>query len=146
MGAEMIPSIESLKAQARKLRADLANTGNPVSHSRALELVAHQHGYKDWNTIHAAAGNRPSGPPVYLGQAVSGRYLGHPVSGQVIGIHSRIDPGRWRVTLQLDEPVDVVKFDSFSAYRSRINATIDMDGTTLEKTSDGAPHLRLDLR
>ena len=67
------------------------------------------------------------------------------MSGEVIAIRSMESHGRWQVTLQLDEPVDVVTFDSFSAFRRRINATIGGDGRTVEKTSNGQPHLVLDL-
>ncbi|MFC6713246.1 glyoxalase superfamily protein [Branchiibius cervicis] len=42
------------KQLASRLRAALATDGVEVSHSRALELVAAQHGYRDWNTLVAA--------------------------------------------------------------------------------------------
>ena len=57
-----------------------------------------------------------------------------PVAGQ---------PGRYRLTLDLDEPVDVVTFDSFSAFRKRVHCTIDETGRTIEKTSNGRPHVEL---
>ena len=41
------------KAMARRLREELADRGVEVSHSEALELVAHQHGARDWNTFTA---------------------------------------------------------------------------------------------
>ncbi len=145
MSTQPLPPLENLKDQAKRLRASLSGAGNPISHSQALEALAVQYGYRDWNTLHAAAGNRYKGPPVHLGQTVTGSYLGQPVIGEVIAVSAWQSGGRWRVTLQLDEPVDVVTFDSFSAYRSRINATIDGDGKTTEKTSNGKPHLRLDL-
>lgn len=138
-------SIESLKEQARRLRASLAGNGESVSHSRALELVARQHGFRDWNTAHASLGNRPAGPPVELGASASGRYLGQPFTARVIGVEAQLAPGRWKIVLQFDEPVDVVTFDSFSAFRSRVSATVDADGRTTEKTSNGVPHLALDL-
>ena len=138
-------SIESLKEQARRLRTSLADAGEPVSHSRALELVARQHGYRDWNTAHASLGNRPSGPPLELGGRARGRYLGQPFAATVIGLRSQLTPGRWQVELRFDEPVDVVTFDSFSSFRSRVTVTIDADGRTVEKTSNGVPHMVLDL-
>nr|WP_237028953.1 glyoxalase superfamily protein [Phaeobacter porticola] len=55
------------------------------------------------------------------------------------------DGARRRVTLHLEEPVDVVKFDSFSALRQRINGTIGWDGRSVERTSDGVPQLVLEL-
>ena len=144
-GVEMTQSIEQLKAEARRLRDSLTGDGTPVSHSRSLELVARQKGYRDWNTAHAALGNRPPAAPVALGESVSGTYLGQRFTGTVIGINGRPNGGRWRVTLQLDAPVDVVKFDSFSSFRHRLTATINAEGRTVEKTSNGQPHLVVDL-
>jgi len=138
-------SLQSLKDQAKRLRASLAETGEQVSHSRALELVARQHGYRDWNTAHAMIGNRPYGPPVELGGKARGRYLGQQFEATVIGVTSQLTPGRWRIELRFDEPVDVVTFDSFSSFRSRVAVTVDADGRTTEKTSNGVPHMVLDL-
>lgn len=39
------------KQMAKRLRAELATRGISLSHSEALELVAHQHGARDWNTL-----------------------------------------------------------------------------------------------
>jgi len=108
-------------------------------------LIAHQYGYRDWNTLHAAVGNRPPPAPVQLGMRVSGRYLGHPFDGEVIAVRALGEGERYRVTLAFDEPVDVVTFDSFSAFRSRVSATVDRRGITAEKTSDGQPHMVLEL-
>ena len=144
-GTSQLPSLEDLKAQARRLRATLAADGTSIGHSRALELLAHQHGYKDWNTLHAAIGNRLPPSPVAVGDRVRGRYLSQPFEGEVIGVQILATPDRFRVTLQFDEPVDVVTFDSFSAYRRRVTSTIDRTGRTAEKTSDGRPHMELAL-
>ena len=48
------------------------------------------------------------------------------------------------MTLHFDEPVDVVTFDSFSAFRQRVNCTVDETGRTAETTSNGRPHLELE--
>ncbi len=42
------------KQQARRLRTALAESGTPVSHGQALDLVARLHGHRDWNTLSAA--------------------------------------------------------------------------------------------
>jgi len=141
----MTNSISELKNEARRLREGLAIAGTPVSHSGSLELIAKQKGYRDWNTIHAAMGNGPASQPVTIGQMVEGIYLGQAIKGEVLGVQSQLQPGRWRITLQLAEPVDVVTFDSFSAFRHRLIATINSDGTTSEKTSNGAPQMALFL-
>jgi catechol 2,3-dioxygenase-like lactoylglutathione lyase family enzyme len=41
------------KSMARRLRADLAARDVSIGHSEALEIVAHQHGVRDWNTLAA---------------------------------------------------------------------------------------------
>lgn len=139
-----LPSIAALKAQAKRLRNALAEEGDFIKHGEALELVARQFGYRDWNTLHAAAGNR-SPLPLAVGQDVSGLYLGQPFKARILSLQTLADDGFMRIALDLDEAVDVVKFDSFSAYRKRIQATIRPDGSTVTRTSDGEPHLRLSL-
>lgn len=49
------------KSMASRLRTCLATNGTEISHSRALEIVATQLGYRDWNTC-AAAHTQPQGP------------------------------------------------------------------------------------
>lgn len=46
-------SIEQAKQMAKRLRASLEIRNQRVPHSTALELVAQQLGYKDWNTASA---------------------------------------------------------------------------------------------
>jgi hypothetical protein len=140
----VLPSREAIKAQAKRLRATLAADGNILSHSEALELLARQHAFRDWNTMSAAIGNRPA-QPLVLGQKVTGLYLGQPFKAEVIALAQLNDGARYRITLDLDEPVDVVTFDSFSALRKRINATIGRDGRSWEKTSNGRPQLQIRL-
>jgi hypothetical protein len=139
-----LPSLEELKQQARRLRDSLEAAGTPVGHSKALELLAHQLGYRDWNTLHAAVGNRPPPSPVAVGERVRGVYLGQPFTGEVIGVQVVGPHHRFRVAFEFDEPVDVVTFDSFSNFRRRVSCTIDGKGVTSEKTSDGQPHMMLD--
>lgn len=141
---DRVPPVETLKSQARRLRDSLREAGTPVSHARALELLARQYGFRDWNVLHAAAGNGPPPPPVQLGDRVRGRYLSQPFEGEVIGV-SEPGEGRFRVTIHFDAPVDVVTWDSFSAFRRRVSCTIDRQGRTAERTSDGRPHMELSL-
>ena len=139
-----MPTIEDLKSQAKRLRASLA-TSNPISHSQALEAVARQHGYKDWNTIHAACGNALPGPPWQVGQAVTGAYLGKPVRGTIRSVRAWAEGRMFRVTLDLDEPVNVSAFDSFEVTRRRLTATLSREGETVEKITGGTPQLKLDV-
>lgn len=137
-----VPSIEELKQQAKRLRARLAEDGDFICHSESLELIARQYGRRDWNTLHAAARNRPQ-PPVYVGARIKGRYLGQAFEGDVVAVNL-LSPGRTRITVVFDDAVDVVAFESFSAFRRRVTATIDDNGKSAEKTSDGVPHFVLE--
>ena len=139
-----LPTLNDAKAQAKCLRAQLQSDGTDISHSKSLELVASQHGYRDWNTFHAAIGNQPR-EFVSLGGNVTGVYLGQTIKGKVVSLET-LNKGGWKkIGIELDTPVDVVTFDSFSSFRKRINATIGPDGRTREKTSNGQPHLILNL-
>ena len=138
-----LPSLEALKQQAKRLRAGLDQDGDFITHSESLELIARQYGYRDWNTLYAAAGNRPPAKRFQLGARVRGRYLGQPFAGEIIAVRA-MSGEHLRVVVKFDEPVDVIKFESFSAYRSRVSAVISGDGATAEKTSDGAPQLQME--
>mgnify|MGYP000274206075 CR=1 FL=1 len=140
-----LPSLAELKAKARRLRTALAEDGDFIKHGESLELVARQFGYRDWNTLHAAAGNRHP-LPLAVGGTVGGHYLGQPFRARIVSLQPLGgDENYMRIALELDEPVDVVTFESFSAYRRRIQATIRRNGETVTRTSDGQPHLQLDL-
>ncbi|ASY64320.1 hypothetical protein SJ05684_c28900 [Sinorhizobium sojae CCBAU 05684] len=144
-GSRTLPSLHMLKDQAKHLRALLAAAGNEIGHSRSLELIAAHYGYRDWNALHAAAGDRPAFRPCMLGSRVRGHYLGQAFEGEIISAQAlRAQPGRYRLTFRFDEPVDVVTFESFSAFRQRVTATVDETGTTVERTSNGRPHLELE--
>lgn len=140
------PSIDALKAQAKRLREAMTDHGETLSHSGALELVARQHGLRDWNTL-AALSARPNEHPVQrlgVGDRVEGRYLNQRFAGTILALQP-FGADLRKVTIHFDEPVDVVTFESFSAFRQRINAQIDEHGISPRKTSNGLPHLVLDL-
>jgi len=61
-----LPSAAQVKDQAKRLRTKMSEDGASIGHAKSLELVAHQHGFRDWNTMFAAIGNgRPrAGPSV----------------------------------------------------------------------------------
>lgn len=144
-GSSALPSIETLKDQARGLRAEQASGGAPITHSQSLEMLAHRYGYKDWNTLRAAASESPPPAPVNIGDRVRGQYLGQLFTGEVIELEALTPPGRFRVALHFDEPVDVVTFDSFSSFRQRVSCTVDTTGKTVEKTSDGRPQMQVEV-
>lgn len=131
---------DQAKERARAIRAEHAARGIAISHAKALEYVAAELGYRDWNTASARLSNQPE-TPLQVGDRVGGRYLKQAFAGRVLAVREHSGGGAFDVTLQFDDPVDVVTFDSFSAFRHRINATIAADGRSWTKTSDGEPHL-----
>ena len=140
------PAIDELKTRAKRLRQAMAARGTAVSHSAVLELVAQQHGVRDWNTLSALA-TRPNADPIAalsVGSRIRGRYLNQPFAGKVLAL-AEAGSGLYKITIHVDEPVDVVTFESFSAFRQRINAQIDGSGVSPRKTSNGLPHLVLDI-
>lgn len=138
-------NILELKTQAKRLRQAMASRGTPLGHSAALELVAQSHGVRDWNTLSAQAGRAAPAadkPPFAVGEPVRGRYLGQPFEGRLLSL-TAMAGGFYRVVIHFDQPVDVVTFDSFSAFRRRITAVVDAKGVSPRKTSNGLPHLAI---
>jgi len=135
-----IPSRDALKAQAKRLRHDLAGKGQTMTHAEALETIAHQWGARDWNRLSAKAANVHTGWAP--GQRVSGRYLGHPFEAEVKGAHQAAN-GFWSLTLRFDQAIDVVTSVHFSSFRRQVNTTVTPKGVSVEKTSDGEPHMVL---
>lgn len=138
-------SLNELKQQARRLRSEIATQSAPISHSKSLEMIAHQRGFKDWNTLHASVSNRPAIEKLGLGDTVSGSYLGQAFQGEVAGIRTIKLGQLYHVSIQLERAIDVVTFDSFSNFRRRLNCTVDHGGVSPAKTSDGEPHMVLEL-
>ena len=137
-----IPTRDMLKTQAKRLRADLQTRGQTMTHAQALEAIAHQWGARDWNTLSAMA--QTAAPGWAPGQRVAGRYLGHAFEG-VIKAARQASSGFWSLTIRFDEAVDVVTSERFSAFRRQVNATVNATGQSPQKTSDGQPHMVLDL-
>ena len=131
---------DQAKARARALRAELAAKHGDISHAAALERVARELGFTDWNTMSARLPVALE-PPLRPGDRVEGRYLNIAFSGSIVGVRIVKGDAAVSVTIAFDMPIDVVTFDSFSAYRRRVTATISASGVSFAKTSDGVPHL-----
>ena len=136
-------TVSTARDMAKRLRSQMAAQGTSMSHSQALEHLAKLHGFRNWNTLHARLSHRPNRMVLRVGDRVQGRYLGQPFTGRLIGLQQASDERLSRVTIKFDEPVDVVTFDSFSSFRSRVTAEIDPDGRSPRHTSDGQPHMVL---
>ena len=140
---KQITNREQAKARARELRAGLSAAGTPISHAQALEQVAHDLGYRDWNTASARLSNAPE-IPLQVGDLVSGRYLKQPFTGRVLAMKELFGGAAFEVTIHFDAPVDVVAFESFSNLRTRVTITVSASGISQARTSDGAPHMILE--
>lgn len=136
-----LPTLAEAKAQAARLRADLAKQGKEISHSKTLEAVAGEHGFRDWNVLRAAIAHHR---PWTQGARVQGKYLSREFQATVRSVEAR-GSGWCHLVLDLDEPVDVVSSETFSNMRKRVRAVVGPLGHSRERTSDGAPHLRLDM-
>ncbi|MGF1455465.1 MAG: glyoxalase superfamily protein [Alphaproteobacteria bacterium] len=136
----IVPSIDLLKREARRLRLVRRRTGTPLSHGAALQAVAHAHGFRNWNTLHAVAARQAADLPYRAGARVCGAYLGQAFEGRILTV-APTPEGFFRLDLIFDEPVDVVRFDSFSALRRRVSGRLTQAGESPERTSDGMPHL-----
>ena len=125
------------KARARQLKAE---SDTPISLAAALEIVAKDMGFRDWNTASARLSNAPD-TNWQVGERVSGQYLKRNFTGRIHGVRELQAGSGYEVTIHFDEPVDVVDWDSFSAHRQRVTAFVSPEGISLSKTSDGVPHL-----
>ncbi|MGB0798218.1 MAG: glyoxalase superfamily protein [Planktomarina sp.] len=125
-------TVADLKSQA----ADMRNIDNTLSNSASLEKLAASRGFRDWNTLRASA------LPWSIGDMVTGTYLGQSFRGKILDLKPTEDARK--LTLHFDQAVDVVTSAHFSNMRQRVSMTIDGNGVTDAKTSDGTPHLILD--
>lgn len=63
-------SIQQAKQMAKSLRASLEKHGQDMSHSAALEMVAQQLGFKDWNTASAMLIDEQPAPAITFDKAI----------------------------------------------------------------------------
>ena len=63
-------SIENAKRMAKALRHSLHTRDHAISHATALELVAQQLGYKDWNTASARLPHESPSPVIRFDKAI----------------------------------------------------------------------------
>ncbi|MBO9097237.1 MULTISPECIES: glyoxalase superfamily protein [unclassified Rhizobium] len=135
-----VRTIAEAKAQAKKLKTALAAQDVVLGHAQALEVIAHQSGARDWNTLSARLA-KAAPVPLSIGQRVQGRYLGQPFKGEIKSLSSM--GNQYAVSVRLDEPVDTVTFPGFSNMRRAVRSVIDSHGNSIRKTSNGAFHLTL---
>jgi len=136
----MTATSSDYKTHARRLRDALAAEGVAVSHGKALDIVARQHGARDWNTLSARA-NAPAPqhgevqtPPFAVGDRVEGTFNDRPAHGRVIGLAETIKPDLWRVTVKFSPPVDASTSAAFRAERTRVEMVVGADGRSRRLT------------
>lgn len=134
------PSAQTLKSEAKALRAQRELTGETLSHGAALEAVARSHGYRDWNTARAVLPDRVVSP-WQVGQRVKGLYLDQPFTGMLIGVQVLGNMQNYTVTIQFDAPVNVTPTFMFAALRHRVVSTIDIHGISSAMRGNGNPQL-----
>lgn len=153
-----LPSLQEAKAMAKRVRAGVPKLkgasdqqpafvkqaeAKPMTHAQSLEVVAQHHGFRDWNTFKARIDTVV--PHAFtVGARVSGRYLSQRFTAQIVSSQP-VETGWFRLSLQFDAPVDVVASEAFSNHRQRVSGVIGPKGHTAERTSDGVPHIVLDL-
>lgn len=128
------------KIRAKTLRAEALANGRLMSHSQALEQMARENGFSDWNVMSARLGNRPDFN-FSVGDVVAGDYLKQAFIGRVTLVREMAGGSAFEIEVDFDEPVDVVSFTSFSAWRKRVRATITARGVSFAKTGDGLPQM-----
>jgi len=131
-------TIPDYKTKARRLRDALADEGVALSHGKALDIVARQHGARDWNTLSARA-PAPAprdvpAPPFAVGDRVEGTFNDRPAQGRVIGLAETIKPELWRVTVKFSPPVDASTSAAFRAERTRVEMIVGADGRSRRLT------------
>lgn len=137
-----LPTRAEAKTKAKRLRDSLAGEGTSISHSEALERVAQRYGFRDWNAL-SAASEQVSPEGWHAGGHVQGRYLSQPFAAKVLSAEE-LRPGWYRLVLDLEEAVDVVRFEGFSNWRKQLRVEVGPEGHSKERTSDGIPHVVLD--
>lgn len=125
------------KARARQIKAE---SEGALSLAAALESVAKEMGFRDWNTASARLSNAPD-TSWQVGERVRGHYLKQAFSGRIHGVRELQAGSGYEVTIHFDAAVDVVEWDSFSAHRQSVTALVSPEGVSWAKTSDGVPHL-----
>ncbi|WP_417623479.1 glyoxalase superfamily protein [Paremcibacter congregatus] len=121
-------TLDSLKRQARRMRDHFAEHNIEMSHSKTLEALAKQYGYKDWNVLTASL-KRQALQPIWptLEDRVSGTYLGHDFTASILKTETAILPDVRRYTLLFDVPIDVVASTHFSNFRQRVTCLLNSD-------------------
>lgn len=135
-------SAQTLKSEAKALREERAKSGQPITHSAALEEIARAHGFRDWNTARATLPDRIA-VPFQVGMRVKGFYLEQPFRGLLIGVQLSSNMQHYTVTVLFDDPVNITPDFMFAATRQRVTATVDIRGISPALRGNGQPQMRL---
>ena len=132
------PVLGAIKLTAKdRLQHGLASTRGRGAYAQLLETAAQRLGFRDWNTLNAAANASLRMADMRPGMAVRGAYMGHGFKARIRDIKLQ-DDGDYEICVDLDEAIDVVVFDGFSSWRKRITTVVDVHGVSRERLSNGA--------
>lgn len=123
----------NLKLQARRLRDYFAGKNIEISHAMALEALAKQHGFRDWNVLSATL-NRQAEQKAWpeLEDRIRGNYLGHSFQGKILKVETTTVANSRRYTILFDQPIDVVASAHFSSYRKQINCFLNQNLVSID--------------
>lgn len=138
-------TLATLKARAARLRAAAEAAGRPMGQSTALETLARASGCRDWSSLSIRAASAPDAAVLRRGDHVAGAYLRQWFTGEIRAIDAAANGSDFRISLRFDQPVDVIPFESMSNLRQNVTIDIGPDGVSPDRTSDGSPHLVLEL-
>lgn len=142
----MTHSIQNAKARAKRLRKYMDTKGQSISHSFALEAIAAEEGYRDWNTLAACADTvltRSTGFPLQVGESVSGLYHETAFEGVLIGLEQTINKHVWRVKIQFKAPVSPTSLQNIGMTRRRITGSVNTAGVSVNLLGKEDEQLRL---
>lgn len=137
-----LPNIKQLKLEAAKLRNQQAELGPPISLAKSLELLAHNYGLADWNTLSARAKTQTK--ILAVGQLVSGKYLGQKFTGTIKALLPEPDGQLQKATIVFDKAVDVIKFEDMQNLRRHVRVLVDAHGYCPDKSGNGNPIIVFD--
>lgn len=74
-----------------------------------------------------------------IGDRVPGHHLVQAFTHRIVGLSGQAS--HRHIEIRFDQPVDVIKFESFSSLRTQIRSVVDENGCSHRHTSDGASQL-----
>ena len=136
------PDLVELAATAQRLRRAIPETDRSVISDEAIQNLFERLNALQGTTCHGLPDESRFPPPA--GKRISGTYLDHPITGEVISLVKLADTDVFRIAIKFDEAIDAVTFPGQPVHRDRISCLIDGAGVSMARTSRDQPYLVLD--